>query len=515
MADLGRKSINWNTLAVLIARSYEVLTGMVMMMFLTRYLGTSLYGDYVWITALVMLFQPLLNYEMDKVMVREIARDRSQLVISFQTVLFQKVVFTLLFVFFLLSMVFFSSLPFIIKKAFLVLGLGECFFQFWLAYLAFFRSIERMEYECIATVLFRTLQLSLILLVIRLDLGFISIFMSTMTADFFLFAVSTFFVHRRFCPVKPAFAWERLRFFLIESTPLFLSISFFIALLRLDVLLLGVLADPIQVSLFWVPHNIILQFGILPTALVTALLPVLSRIYKTDPDRYTRLVLQSEELGLLISVPILVFVFFSHQELVSVFAGQKFAEAGINLLILAPSFLFIFINFLHNAVLTATGNQRLIVPRTIWAFGLNLVLDLWLITQYQAMGAAIAKLVTYFLYFIMLVRLIRICLKRRGPNRYLSYFVLLGMTFTGCGLIQFWTGFVQAAEAGIITALITLAIKGVVVGVLYMLCFYMIRRRNVVSVIRTLFQETTVGVRSELLQPVLPENDSDKAESSS
>lgn len=401
-AALPKNSISLNTTAVLTARVIDFLSGLFVMMVLTRYLGPEMFGKYIWIVTLVMIFQPIVNFEIDKIVVRDVAQENSKAEHYFSAAITMKLFLALFFLFALLSITWLSGMNMAAMAAFSLIGLSEFFFQFWLIYVALFRVSERMEFESILTAIYRLVHVSGIIIVVFWDLGFLSLFSILLIASITLFVISSIIVRKRFFSIYLLRDFPLFRYFLKESYPLLGSTLFFILLLRLDIVLLKELGGLVEVSLYHIPHNMIMQLSIVPAALITALYPVLSRQFTGNTAAFSHLIEASEELVWLLSAPvILIFSCISH-EIIMVVAGVKYTTAGEVLQLLAPGFLLFFFNYLYSNLLTIRSGQMVLMKRTIIVFWSNLLFDVMLIPLFGARGAAIAKILSYIIYWVLL-----------------------------------------------------------------------------------------------------------------
>ncbi|MDP3771485.1 MAG: oligosaccharide flippase family protein [bacterium] len=159
-----------------------------------------------------------------------------------------------------------------------------------------------------------------------------------------------------------------------------------------DTFLLSLLASELVVGYYSTPFKIAFAFQFIPLALVGALYPAMSETAARDRGRLADTFTEGVRVLLLIALPIAFGIgVLADRILVEVY-GASFLPSAVPLAILAAAIPFTFVNFpagyLLNAIDRQATNTRLIAIATACSIALNLVL----IPQGAAVGAAIAAL---------------------------------------------------------------------------------------------------------------------------
>lgn len=189
-----------------------------------------------------------------------------------------------------------------------------------------------------------------------------------------------------------------------------------------DILMLGFFTSPEEVGIYSVAvqGSALVAFGLHAANAVIA--PQLSRLYvQADYARLQRLVTYSARAVLLTALPIaLAFCLIGGKVAGWVF-GPEFTASQTPMAILAVGQL---VNAAMGSVgflLNMTGHEKDVARTLVFATGLNILLNYFLIPQYGVNGAAVATAISIVIWNIVLCRLVK---QRIGINS--TVFNLIG-----------------------------------------------------------------------------------------
>jgi O-antigen/teichoic acid export membrane protein len=197
--------------------------------------------------------------------------------------------------------------------------------------------------------------------------------------------------------------WRFCRRQLIAAFPFLMIGMFFVVDNQLDVVLLSRLADEYQVGLYGGATTVVAALALIPFAFRTAVFPVMSRLYATAPDALGRLYDQSLKYLVLLGLPMAVGVTMLAPDIVSLVFGRQFAPSAPVLQILVWYLFLIFINVLNSRLLVVSDRQRTIAIFLLLGLIVNVALNMVLIPGWGAAGAAIARVVSTFVLFVVSV----------------------------------------------------------------------------------------------------------------
>lgn len=174
-----------------------------------------------------------------------------------------------------------------------------------------------------------------------------------------------------------------------------------------DSVLLSIMQGSVAVGLYSVAAKTMNAFQFIPSALIAAIYPAMSRDYKIDIKRLANVFIESMRWMLIISAPIGAGLFL-FAELFVTRLGAGYAPAANAVRILMPSLVFVFLSFPLGALLNATDRQRW--QTTILGLGavLDLLLNIILIPEWSYLGSSWAWFVSN-----AVVLLISLVLSRR------------------------------------------------------------------------------------------------------
>ncbi len=420
-----------NTILVLTSRSIEVLSGLITVGLLARYLGVREFGEYAFIMALVWTVLPILSTGIPRILVREIAQQKE----SAERHVNDGLTLNSIMILALLPVLLLYTLTLDTKEA------ASCLFAFLIvAFMtltqtlnALFAAFGRFLYET-ATSLATMMSLMLfILAVVYFDLGFISIFAATTAAYLTGLITSRTLSHRLtgFRP-KAVLQFSGLQYLFKESMPL----AFFQLLLQLfiytGIFVLKAFAGSTDVALYQAPLKIFTGFMIIPISLMAPLLPILSQ--KASADGSTEELIQTASamfkfLLILSTLLTLAGVTLSGWVIPLVY-GEAFARSisGLKILLLGAS--FFFLNTFYVTLAIASGRQKSIVFVQAAGLAICILLNLALVPALGYRGSTIALTASSGFIFAVYCFLFRDVIQKKFLARTGSILVM-GFVLTG------------------------------------------------------------------------------------
>jgi PST family polysaccharide transporter len=179
-----------------------------------------------------------------------------------------------------------------------------------------------------------------------------------------------------------------------QSWPLLLSGVFVLVLLRIDQIMLGEMRGDKDVGLFSAALRISEVWYFIPMAIVSSVLPYITNAKKHDEALYyrtlNRLYLLMIWLSLAVAVPVTIF---SQQIVMSVY-GQPYIDASTVIAIHCWAGIFIFFGSVSNLWYLLENLNHYTMYRCALGAVVNICLNVVLIPKYGINGAAIATLIT-------------------------------------------------------------------------------------------------------------------------
>ncbi len=376
----------------------------------TRYLGDEQFGVYS-LAGVLMYFVFLFNdLGLNTYFTREVARDTVAAQRWFANALSLKLAMLLPALLFLPALWFVPSLNDDARWAIVIFcgyGILSSFFQLSFAV---FRAYERMGYETLILIIEKiiTSALGIALLVQGYGLlWFCSVFLIGGVVSL---ALSLLFIHEKFFPLKLSFEPQFGRTLLQRSLPFGLSMFLVNVYDRVDILMLTAMTSASEVGLYAAAYKLLSLTNLVPTILVTALFPALSREAVLGSEEAARIFTKGLKYLTFLALPLIAGAMVLADDLVVFMFGAEFQKAAPALQILSWVSGILFLNIFLATLLAAANHQKKLVYVQIGGLITNVSLNLILIPKYSFVGAALATLATesLVLAFCLLFAMIRI-----------------------------------------------------------------------------------------------------------
>ncbi len=372
---------------------------------LARYLGRELLGQYGAIYAYLSLYGFFATFCLEQILAREVSVRRSQAADLFRTGT--------------LAAFFFSVAGAIVAPLFAPL-FGYSGALRWLIVVAavdllilppfklpgiVFQVDMRLWYT-VAIGLFRqALWLLAVLLLAFKNVAFYQVIVARTLCGFVELAAVLWAIHRLGLVRGPArFLPEEARRMLRDGFPLVLTSLAGGIYHRIDQVMLHKMSGDRVLGPYVIAVQLTELFSALPVALMASLFPALSQTAK-DPERFTRYLRESYRFLLVLVFAACAVVTPIAAPAVELFYGKQFLPTAGLLIVLIWSEVPIFFAVALGSALVAKNLQRF-TPYSSAAGALaNVLLNLWLIPLYGALGASWATVISYSLagVFFLLV----------------------------------------------------------------------------------------------------------------
>ncbi|MGC3982203.1 MAG: flippase [Steroidobacteraceae bacterium] len=192
---------------------------------------------------------------------------------------------------------------------------------------------------------------------------------------------------------KWTFQAQRARALIRDSWPLILSGLSVMIYMRIDQVMLGKMVGEGAVGIYSAALRISEIWYMIPQVIVVSLFPAIIEAKKNDEDLYKKRMQRLLNLMALLSLAISIIMTFLADPLVLLLFGNGYAEAGGVLKIHIWASVFVFFGVAGSNWYLAENLQRLSLYRTVAGGVLNVLLNLVLIPKYGVIGAALATVV--------------------------------------------------------------------------------------------------------------------------
>ena len=429
------KKVAYNTIVQVASRVLIKAISLVTIGYLTRYLGTTGFGEYTTVFAYLGFFSVLIDFGLYPILVREIAKNESKASYILGNIAGLRIVLSFL----VLSVAFLVSL-FLPYSANVKFGITVAAFSLFFTFLnqifvGIFQVRLRMDLAALGDVLGRIVVFSLVLLFIYKHLGFLLI-ISTAVFGNLAQTVLSFLLSRKYIHFNFTFDFSFWRKIFKITLPLAVVSILGIIHFKVDTLILSLLKPASDVGIYGAPYKILEVLISFPAIFVGLIFPTFSRLFaqKAQED-FKRIFQKAFDFLVISAIPVVVGIFVLAGPIMDLIAGKEFAPSSFVLKILTLSIFSIFLATLMNDCLIAVDLQKKLVRIYLVAVIINVCGNIILIPLYSYYGAAIMTVITESLILVLTSWAVFKFLKLRPSfsvlfKSFLSAFLM--------GIVLFW-----------------------------------------------------------------------------
>lgn len=391
------KRVALNTIAFFFARVIDVLAGILTVVLIARYLGVQEFGDYAFITTLVGFLVSITYFGLERVAIREIARNRENADETLGGILVVRWALSFLVIIVMAGYLLLSSLPGPFIAAMIIATVSELIWASGSVFSCTFKAFEKMHLETATTFVFRLTSLALIGAVVYFRGAMILLFGAACIANIIRSVLAIYY--SRTLSVKPLVKvnYSLWKTYTAEAFILGIVVVLALGTLKMGVVALKYLRDTKDVALFQSAQAVVLQMQLLPLSITMALFPMLSQLSVSSRDKLARVSSAALKYLFIASVPLAVIFYVFSSTIIGIIFGPDFAAASPVLSIMAWCIIPLFMSSLTEFILISMNRQQDVAKAWGLAFIVNAALNFFLIRIFGVKGAAIAVLVSFVL----------------------------------------------------------------------------------------------------------------------
>jgi O-antigen/teichoic acid export membrane protein len=190
--------------------------------------------------------------------------------------------------------------------------------------------------------------------------------------------------------LRPSFDRTRWRTLIVAAAPVAAATVVNVVYLRLLVILMSILADPVETGLFGTSYRILEVFAGIPVLMMGAAFPILAHAGAADEPRLAYALQRMVEAGLLIAGLAVLVLVAAAEPIVLLLGDEEYRAAGPVLQIQALALVGAFLTQVYALGLVAIHRQRALVTVNVVALATALTSGLILIPLWDEKGAALA-----------------------------------------------------------------------------------------------------------------------------
>src|SRR5215831_7099471 len=217
------------------------------------------------------------------------------------------------------------------------------------------------------------------------------------TGEILLGALNLFIVFQRtgnkWSYIRPA--WARMTSLLSEGWPQVLAGLAVVLYSRIDQVMLAQMAGEREVGLYSAAIRISELWNFIPAIMVSSIMPSLTEYRMRSKDLYSQRLQQLYIVLARVAYTVAIPMTFLANPLIRHLYGESYSEAGLILAIHIWSGTFAFLGAATTLWSINEGTMKITFYQTILGAACNIALNLHLIPPYGALGSAVATIISY------------------------------------------------------------------------------------------------------------------------
>lgn len=399
MSSIPRK-IAYNVIISSIAKVLSTASALVAIGFITRYLGTDGFGKYTTALAFLSLFAALGDWGLNQTSTREISSPGADEKKIIGNVVGLRLFITIAILILSPVIVYFLPYDTDIKTAIIIISFSYVFSSYYQILNGLFQKRILMNQVTLSELAGKLVQVTLIIVAIKFDLGFYFIIASLSASMLINFAL----VHllcRRFIHFRIQFDFEYWKKFLRQSYPIGLGAIVTFIYFKADSILLSLMKSPEDVGIYGAAYKVVENMTFFPAMIVGLTMPLLSLNIQENRQKFDYILNKNFKVFLVLVIPLLIGVTFLADGIMGVIAGQDFAASANVLRICVFALAFIFFGNLFNNVLIAARLQKYFLGILVICAVFNITSNLIFIPQYSYYATATTSVFTELLVAVL------------------------------------------------------------------------------------------------------------------
>lgn len=372
----------------------------VLMMFLPRYLGSVAYGHIFLASSLAGIFLMFVDYDGRPSIAKMVARDGEQLSQILVNSLGFRVVFWVLAFAGVNLFAYVSGYSASVRLLIAVFGLELSWRGATTVIGGVFQGLEDFRFNVIGAIAERSFVSIAGVIVLLLGAGAFTMSLVMVTGTLLNFLI-LFFRIRKVTGTLPAVRWPDSKRMIRRGLPYFLFSLFGVIYYRIDSVMLSLMTPEAVVGWYGAAYRFFDLLTFLPAIFSGAVLPVLARLWRDNPDVHRMTLQKGAVFMLLAAIPVTILVIQFARPITSVVYGLKEFSPTVEVLqFLSVGVLFLYLDLMLGTTLLASDKQRSLSILAFCAIPVNIGLNWYLIPYAQVtygnggIGAAIATVLT-------------------------------------------------------------------------------------------------------------------------
>ena len=394
------KTIAANTGFLFSTEVVSKLLSFVLVVVITRYLGSIGFGKYSFAFAFIGLVTMISHMGLTVYIFREIAKDKSKAESLVNNTLTLKLVITIVSYLIALPIALVWPKTNAILLAIILVMVNELFGMFNTLMGIVFKAYEKNHFVLYSTTIERILSLALGSYALISGKGLYGLLLALIASriinSLFCFIAS----YKGFVRLSLSFDFRLWWSLLTNSWPFWFTMVFQRIYYQISTVMLTAMKTYQVTGWYNAASTLVAALTFIPSVITHATFPAMSRFHNTNSKDYlVRLYRKSFYYLLVVGIPISIGVSLLAQRIIIWMYKEQFKESGTVLMISSVVIVFIFLNESMGYLLNSINKQHLFTLSTIICTISVVILNFALIPKFSYIGAAAATVITQVINF--------------------------------------------------------------------------------------------------------------------
>jgi O-antigen/teichoic acid export membrane protein len=371
--------------------------GLLVGVWLARYLGPSLYGEFSYAFAFASLFAPVAMLGLDEIVIRKLVRGTTSRDEILGTVFFLMLLGGSAVLVLATAAIFLVRPDDTLSQWLVAIITGGTIFQAFLAIEFWFESQLQWKFTVYAK-LTAFLLISIIKIALILTKASLIAFAWAGLAEIVIGAVGLVIAYQAKGFIITTWRFSRIMAgtLLKDSWPVIFSVFLTMVYLKIDQVMLGTMAGNEELGLYSAAVRLTEAWNFIPIAICSSVFPAIALAETNDEDLFNKHMQKLYNLMALTAYCIAIPVTLLSHVIVDLLFSSAYAKTGSLLPVLIWTVLFTNLNAARNVFMVSKNWLKINLVSTLLGCILNVLLNYLLIPVYGAMGAIIASLISYW-----------------------------------------------------------------------------------------------------------------------
>lgn len=382
-------------LLLLIAKLVSIGSGTLIAIFVARYYGVNIYGQYTTAIAFITFILTFTDLGLDTFMLKECSRDKSKLNRYYGNILLVKLLILLISSAIIILLAFNIGYSEDVVKLIIIL-IPNCIINY---VINTFFVVMQIEDKLGTNAKIQILQSTLIIVV--------AIFIMILGLKIYIYAILQsiisiilLLVYLAIIPVNFNATFKYTKVLVYGSIFFGLSSLLYIVYYKVDTVMLSLMQGTYEVGIYESAYKVVNILISLIVILDNLIMPKFFRLYKENKEKMIESYKILLNYGLILGVSFSVVLVYMSKYIINILYGRQYSDAIFILQILVWTVSIRLLAATVGFVITASDNMQKKVKFQAFFAVLNIILNWILIPIYGVGGAAIATVITELMVFI-------------------------------------------------------------------------------------------------------------------